>query len=64
MLTTYITNRLPSPVLNNVSLYEKLFKRKPDYNHLKSYGCLVMAYNPALNKDKFQQGVYLLGIST
>ena len=55
LTATYITNRLPTPILNNVSPYEKLFKRKPNYNHLKTFGCLVMAFNPALNRDKFSE---------
>lgn len=55
LTATYITNRLPTPILNNVSPYEKLFKRRPDYNHLKTFGCLVMAFNPILQKDKFTE---------
>lgn len=29
-----------------------LFKHKPDYSLLKSFGCLALAYNPSVTTDK------------
>lgn len=31
----YLTNRLPSPVIGNLTPYEKLFNKKPYYNSLR-----------------------------
>uniref|UniRef100_A0A803Q3J9 Integrase catalytic domain-containing protein n=1 Tax=Cannabis sativa TaxID=3483 RepID=A0A803Q3J9_CANSA len=45
----YLINRLPTPILGNVSPYEKLYNHKPDYNLLKVFGCscfpLLTPYN-------------------
>lgn len=53
LTATYLINRIPTVVNGSVSPYEKLFKIKPDYGHLRTFGCLAMAYNPNLNHDKF-----------
>lgn len=50
--TILITNRLPIPILNHKTPFEALHHKKPAYNHLKAFGCLV-ARNPAITKDKF-----------
>lgn len=31
-----------------------MYKKKPNYHYLKSFGCLALAYNPSRVKDKFQ----------
>lgn len=36
---TYLINRLPTPILNNISPYEFLYKRKPQYSFLRVFGC-------------------------
>lgn len=38
---TYLINRLPTPVLNNISPLEKLFGHKPNYPSLKTFGLNV-----------------------
>lgn len=49
----HLINRLPTPVLNNITPYEALFGTKPSYDHLKFFGCLAFATNPAFSTDKF-----------
>lgn len=41
LTSTYLLNRIPSPVLGNISLYEKLFHKPPSYDQLKVFGCLA-----------------------
>jgi len=38
--TTYIINRLPSPILHHSSPFQTLFKEAPIYLKLRSFGCL------------------------
>lgn len=54
LAATHITNRLPSPILDNLTPYEVLYKEQPNYNHLRAFGCLAMASNPSIVKDKLQ----------
>lgn len=49
----YITNRLPTPLLNNRTPYEVIFNKKPKYSSMKTFGCLAMASNPSRVGDKF-----------
>ncbi|KAL2929715.1 Retrovirus-related Pol polyprotein from transposon TNT 1-94 [Bienertia sinuspersici] len=51
----YISNRLPCEVLHQKSPYEVMFNKIPDYNALRTFGCLVMAHNPMQNHDKFNE---------
>ena len=37
---SFLINRMPTPLLANQSSYEILFKHLPDYNFLKTFGCL------------------------
>lgn len=42
--TMYLRNRMHTSVQNNVSLYFCLFKKQPNYNLLKFFGCLCFVY--------------------
>ena len=53
LAAAHITNRLPTPTLKNKSPYEVLTNTKPNYDLLKTFGCFVIAYNPAKTCDKF-----------
>lgn len=53
LTAVHLINRLPTPVLNNITPYEALFGTKPSYDHLKFFGCLAFATNPAFSTDKF-----------
>lgn len=53
MCAVHITNRLPSKVLADKNPYEVLHQTPPLYNHLKTFGCLVLASNPSRKRDKF-----------
>lgn len=53
LTAVHIINRLPTPVIGNVSPYEKFLKRKPDYSQLRAFGCLAVASNPTRTTDKF-----------
>lgn len=54
LAATHITNRLPSSVIKGKASYEVLYKKKHAYQHLRSFGCLALAYNLNRVKDKFQ----------
>ena len=49
----YHINRLPTPILNFSSPYEKLLNHKPDYSFLTCFGCLCYPYLRDFNKHKF-----------
>lgn len=54
LTATYLINRLPSTVLNNISPLEKLYGHPPSYSHLWSFGCLCFASIPKSGRDKLQ----------
>ena len=54
LTATYIINRLPTSVSENVTPYEKLLQKTPPYQHMKVFGCLAFASNPIKTGDKFQ----------
>ena len=39
-IAVHLINRMPSKVIKNLSPFEKLFSKKPDYSTLKVFGCL------------------------
>jgi len=42
--SVYLINRMPTLVLQNQSLFECLFNRIPDYDFLRSFGCLCFSF--------------------
>lgn len=48
----FLINKLPTPVLNNVSPFEKLFHREPDYSFLRVFGCACWPHLRPYNKHK------------
>ena len=38
--TTYLINKLPTPILGHQSPFEKLFKKRLKYTKLQVFGCL------------------------
>ena len=53
LIAAYPINKFPSPLLNDKIPFELLFKRPPDYNHLKMFGCLCFASTIAQTSNKF-----------
>jgi len=53
LTAVYIINRLPTPLLNYKTPYEKLLGKVPSYSHMRTFGCLVFAANPSITHDKF-----------
>lgn len=51
-IAVYTINRIPTPSLNNVSPYEKLFKQIPDYHFLKTLGCACFPFFRPYNSHK------------
>jgi hypothetical protein len=39
LTSCYLINRLPTPLLKNLSPFEKLFSQTPDYKFLNVFGC-------------------------
>lgn len=52
--TTYLINRLPSPVLNMVSPFVKLFGEPPNYNKLRIFGCLCFPWLRPYTANKLE----------
>lgn len=52
--STYIINRLPTPVLNNLSPWEKAYNLSLDYTFLKVFGCACFPFLRPYQTHKFQ----------
>ncbi|XP_013617128.1 PREDICTED: uncharacterized protein LOC106323577 [Brassica oleracea var. oleracea] len=40
----FLINRLPTPILSNISPYQKLFGNSPNYHKLRTFGCLCFPW--------------------
>ena len=40
----FLINRLPTPVLSNTSPFQKLFNSTPNYQKLRTFGCLCFSW--------------------
>lgn len=49
----HVINRVPTPFLNNVNPYEKLYGKIADYDDLKTFGCLCFASTLSRDRTKF-----------
>lgn len=54
LIATYIINRLPSKVIEQKTPYKITLGKKPDYDHMRVFGCLVYARNIKTKGDKFE----------
>ena len=52
-IAVYLINRLPTPVLNNISPFQKLFHSQPDYSILKTFGGACYPTLRPYNRHKF-----------
>jgi hypothetical protein len=51
---TYLSNRLPSKVIQGSTPFELLFHQKPDYNALRTFGCACWPNVRPYNSKKLQ----------
>lgn len=54
LTATYLTNRLPSPTLDNRSPYFMLHLQFPDYKFFKSFGCSCFPFTRSYNYNKLE----------
>ena len=50
--TSYLINRLPTPVLHNLSPFQKLFNLRPNYTFLRVLGCACWPHLRPYNRHK------------
>ena len=53
LAATFLVNRLPSPSLQYMSPYERLFQKKPDYHAFRVFSCLCYASTLLSQRTKF-----------
>lgn len=47
----YLRNRSPTSILGNITPYEVWYGRKPNVNHLRTFGCIAVALNKKQKKN-------------
>lgn len=59
----HLINRTPTPLLDNITPYEKSYKKPLDYGMLRTFGCLVFVSTLERNRTKFdnrfEKGIFL-----
>lgn len=50
----YLINRLPTPILSNITPFQKLFHLSPNYQKLCTFGCLCFPWLRPYAPDKLQ----------
>lgn len=50
----YLINRIPTRILNDISLFKVLNKIKPSLDHLRVFGCLCYIFIPGEHRNKFE----------
>lgn len=53
LTVVFLINRTASLLLNKLSPYKALFKKKPDFSFLRSFGCLCYVSTLVKNRHKF-----------
>ena len=53
-IAIFLINSIPTPTLNNISPYQKLFHQKPYYNFLRTSSCACYPYLRPLNRHKLE----------
>ncbi|KAL6315549.1 hypothetical protein AAG906_000852 [Vitis piasezkii] len=59
----YLINRLPTPTLNHLSPYFKLFGTFPNYSKLRSFGCLCYPWLRPYTSHKLESRSSLVSLS-
>ncbi|KAF5780569.1 putative RNA-directed DNA polymerase [Helianthus annuus] len=54
LTAAYIINRLPSKTIGDKTPYEILHNQKPEYDHMKVFGCLTYFWSIETKGDKFE----------
>lgn len=52
-ITSFLINRMPTPILNNISPFTKLYGREPNYDFLRTFGCSCFLFLRLYSKHKF-----------